>query len=141
MDCLYRRRREAQTIGLGNVVDNYQNGAEHDSVFRSYKKRLLQGLISDAIDDSATLNQFSGAVFNKKIEQYKRMDQEWSRLSRQEAYCRLASNVPNFTREAAHSSELGILQRCIKSGGRGVSIRKLFDQIPNLFVCACAPVC
>lgn len=130
---------EAQTIGLGNVVDNYQNGAEHDSVFRSYKKRLLQGLISDAIDDSATLNQFSGAVFNKKIEQYKRMDQEWSRLSRQEAYCRLASNVPNFTREAAHSSELGILQRCIKSGGRGVSIRKLFDQIPNLLsrLCPC----
>ncbi|MGN1026241.1 MAG: DUF3320 domain-containing protein, partial [Faecousia sp.] len=53
--------------------------------------------------------------------------------------CRLASKVPNFTREAAHSSELGILQRCIKSGGRGVSIRKLFDQIPNLLprLCPC----
>ena len=63
---------------------------------------------------------------------YKRLDKEWTRLSQQEIYCRLAIKVPNFTREAAHSSELGILQRCIKSGGRGVSIRKLFDQIPNL---------
>ncbi len=131
--------QEARAMGLGNIVDSYENGAEHDLVFKSYKKALLQGLIADAIDESGTLNQFSGAVFNKKIEQYKRMDKEWARLSQQEAYCRLASKVPNFTKEAAHSSELGILQRCIKSGGRGVSIRKLFDQIPNLLprLCPC----
>ena len=130
---------DAKAIGLANVVSSYENGADHDVVFRSYKKALLQGLISSAIDESGALNQFSGAVFNKKIEQYKRMDQEWTRLSQQEAYCRLASKVPNFTREAAHSSELGILQRCIKSGGRGTSIRKLFDQIPNLLprLCPC----
>ena len=130
---------EAKAMGLGNVVGSYESGADHEVVFQSYKKALLQGLISDAIDESGALNQFSGAVFNKKIEQYKRMDQEWTRLSQQEAYCRLASKVPNFTREAAHSSELGILQRCIKSGGRGTSIRKLFDQIPNLLprLCPC----
>lgn len=130
---------EARTIGLGNVVSSYENGAEHDTVLASYKKAILQGLIADAIDDSGVLNQFSGAVFNKKIEQYKRMDREWAQLSQQEVYCRLASKVPDFTREAAHSSELGILQRCIKSGGRGVSIRKLFDQIPNLLprLCPC----
>ncbi len=130
---------EAKAMGLNNVVSSYENGADHNDVYRSYKKAVLQGLISDAIDESGALNQFSGAVFNKKIEQYKRMDQEWTRLSQQEVYCRLASKVPNFTREAAHSSELGILQRCIKSGGRGTSIRKLFDQIPNLLsrLCPC----
>ena len=130
---------DAKAMGLGNVVDHYASGADPDTVFRSYKKALLRGLISDAIDESGALNQFSGAVFNKKIEQYKRMDQEWTRLSQQEVYCRLASKIPNFTREAAHSSELGILQRCIKSGGRGTSIRKLFDQIPNLLprLCPC----
>ena len=131
--------QEAKAMGLDNVVSSYENGADHDDVYRSYKKALLQGLISDAIDESDALNRFSGAVFNKKVEQYKRMDQEWTRLSQQEIYCRLASKVPNFTREAAHSSELGILQRCIKSGGRGTSIRKLFDQIPNLLprLCPC----
>ena len=130
---------EAKSIGLANVVEQYASGAEHDSIYAAYQKALLQGLICDAIDESGTLNKFSGAVFSKKIEQYKRMDQEWTILSQQEIYCRLASKVPNFTREAAHSSELGILQRCIKSGGRGTSIRKLFDQIPNLLsrLCPC----
>lgn len=127
---------EAKSIGLANVVESYESRADID-VFAAYKKALLQGLIADAIDGSGELSQFSGAVFNEKIQQYKRMDKEWTRLSQQEIYCRLAGRVPNFTREAAHSSELGILQRCIKSGGRGVSIRKLFDQIPNLLARLC----
>ncbi|MBD5101353.1 MAG: DUF3320 domain-containing protein [Subdoligranulum sp.] len=130
---------QAREIGLGNVVDSYENGAAHDVIYLSYQKALLQGLISEAIDENGALGQFSGAVFNQKIEQYKYMDRQWTQLSRQEIYCRLASKVPDFTREAAHSSELGILQRCIRSGGRGTSIRKLFDQIPNLLrrLCPC----
>lgn len=130
---------DATALGLENVVTSYRNGAAHEDIVPAYKKALLQGLIGNAIDESGALNRFSGAVFNKKIEQYKRLDDEWARLSQQEVYCRLASKVPNFTREAAQSSELGILQRCIKSGGRGTSIRKLFDQIPNLLprLCPC----
>ena len=130
---------EAEAAGLGNVVESYRAGADHEDILPSWRKILLQGLICDAIDTDDTLNQFSGAVFNQKIDQYRRMDTQWTELSRQEIYCRLAAKVPNFTQEAAHSSELGILQRCIKSGGRGVSIRKLFEQIPNLLprLCPC----
>ena len=131
--------QEAREMGLENVVRSYEQGAPHDDIFPAYKKGLLQGLISGAIDQSECLNGFSGAVFNKKIQQYKEMDQEWCRLSQEEIYCRLASKVPNFIKEASGSSELGILQRCIKNGGRGTSIRKLFDQIPNLLprLCPC----
>ncbi len=131
--------QEAEAVGLKAVADCYRSGESHENILPIYRKALLYGLISDAIDSSDVLNAFSGAVFNEKIEQYRRADQQWRELSQQEAYCRLASKVPDFTREAAHSSELGILQRCIKSGGRGVSIRKLFDQIPNLLprLCPC----
>lgn len=129
---------EAKAAGLANVAQCCEAGGNPD-VLGAYEKALLQGLIMNAIDESGALNQFSGAVFNEKIQQYRRMDKEWTRISREEVYCRLASKVPNFTKEAAHSSELGILQRCIKSGGRGTSIRRLFDQIPNLLprLCPC----
>ena len=131
--------REAEALGLANAVQGYEAGIAHDDLVPAWRRALLQGLICDAIDDSADLNAFSGVVFNKKIQQYKRMDREWTELSKQEIYCRLASKVPDFTREAAQSSELGILQRNIRSGGRGVSIRRLFDQIPNLLprLCPC----
>ena len=130
---------EVRALGLENVAACCEEGMDHDHVLAAYKKAMLQGLIFDALDESETLNQFSGPVFNKLIQQYQQMDQQWASLSRQEVYCRLASKVPDFTREAAHSSELGILQRFIKSGGRGTSIRKLFDQIPTLLprLCPC----
>ena len=131
--------REVEALGLSNVTAGYGAGISHDDLLPAWRRVLLQGLICDAIDGSDTLNAFSGPVFNKKIDQYKRMDREWTELSKQEIYCRLAAKVPNFTLEAAQSSELGILQRNIRSGGRGVSIRRLFDQIPNLLprLCPC----
>ncbi len=131
--------KEAEALGLDNIVRYYEAGGEHHRVFPAYKKALLQGLINHAIDEADSLNSFSGAIFNKKISRYKILDEEWCRLSQEETYCRLASKVPNFTKEAAQSSELGILQRAIKSGGRGISIRRLFDQLPNLLprLCPC----
>jgi len=40
--------------------------------------------------------------------------------------------VPSFTQEASQSSEIGILQKNIRNNGRAVSIRRIFDEIPNL---------
>lgn len=130
---------EAAAEGLFNVITAFEAGAAADTLLPAYRKALLRGLIASAIDESDTLSRFSGTVFNEKIEQYRRMDSEWTRLSQEEVYCRLASRIPNFTKEAAQSSELGILQRCIRSNGRGVSLRKLFDQIQNLLprLCPC----
>lgn len=66
---------EAKAAGLANVVQCCKAGGEPD-VLGAYQKALLQGLIMCAIDESGTLNQFSGAVFNEKIQQYQRMDKE-----------------------------------------------------------------
>ncbi len=131
--------QEASSLGLETVVACYRNGLDHDQVLPAYHKSMYQALASRYIDESPVLTSFSGAIFNEKIQQLKRMDQEMMQLTRQEIYCRLAAKVPSFTKEAAQSSELGILQRAIRSNGRGISIRKLFEQIPNLLprLCPC----
>ena len=130
---------EAEAAGLSPAVQAYREGISHSDVKGAYIKTISKDMAVKAIDGSSALNKFSGPVFNEKIEQFKRMDQEITELTKQEIYCRLASKIPNFSREAAQSSELGILQKAIRSGGRGVSIRKLFDQIPNLLrrLCPC----
>ncbi len=130
---------ESETVGLAPVVQAYREGIAHNEVKGAYIKTISKALAMKAIDGSSALNKFSGPVFNEKIVQFRRMDQEITELTKQEIYCRLASKIPNFAREAAQSSELGILQKAIRSGGRGVSIRKLFDQIPNMLkrLCPC----
>ena len=125
-------RSDAYSEGLGNVVDAYVDRLEHYQVASAYKKALYRVLASLAIDSSPTLNTFSGALFNEKVAKYKAIDQRLTALTRREIFCRLASNVPSLAKEGAKSSEAGILQRAIRSGGRGVSIRKLFEQLPNL---------
>ncbi len=131
--------RDVADCGIPQLVAAYRHGMAHEDLWPAYRKALCQSLASTHIDNDPALYDFSGAVFNEKIKQLKRMDQELMSLTRQEIFCRLAARVPSFTKEAAQSSELGILQRAIRSNGRGMSIRKLFQQIPNLLprLCPC----
>ncbi len=131
--------KEVENTGLYALVCAYKTSLSHTEIIPTYKKAVLYRLITEAIDNRPSLNCFSGAVFNEKVEQFRRIDKELTELSRQEIYCRLASRVPNFVAAAAQSSELGILQKNIKSGGRGTSIRKLFEDIANLLprLCPC----
>ena len=128
---------EASKKGLSPVIAAYEDGMDHDDIVPAYKRAVYQAMAIYAIDHSEALNTFSGTMFNEKIEQYKKIDKDYVELTKKEIFCRLAARVPNFTREAAQSSELGILQRAIRSNARGISIRKLLDQIPELLVRLC----
>ncbi len=131
--------REAEDRGLGPVVRAYEGGLAHEEVRGAYERGLYRSLVESTMDSDPALSSFSGALFDEKIRQFRQVDGELERLARREIYCRLAARVPSFAREAAHSSEVGILQRAIRSGGRGISIRRLFEQIPNLLpkLCPC----
>ena len=128
---------EARQEGLNSILDAYTEGLDHDLVLAAWQKAVSRELAIQGIDASQVLNHFAGTVFNEKIAHFARLDQEMELLTRREIFCRLASKLPNFPKEAAQSSEVGILQRAIRSGGRGLSLRKLFDQIPNLLARMC----
>lgn len=130
---------EADAQGLGPMVKAYEKGLPHEDAEAAWLRALYQALAEDAIRSEPALQTFSGALFNEKVAQFRRTDRELEQLAREEIFCRLAARVPNFSREAAQSSEVGILQRAVRSGGRGVSIRRLFSQIPNLLprLCPC----
>ncbi len=130
---------EALKIGLKPVIEAYETGMPHEEIVKAYRREITKELAMDVIDNDALLSSFAGTVFNEKVEQFRKMDAELTDLTRKEIFSRLAANVPNFSRETAQSSELNILLRAIKNGGRGLSIRKLFEQIPNILprLCPC----
>ena len=130
---------EACENGLTPVIEAYRAGMAHEDVVRAFRRELCQELAMKAIDSDKALSSFSGAMFSEKINQFMKLDADLQTLTQKEIYCRLAANVPNFSAEAAGSSELGIIRKAIKSGGRGSSIRKLFEQIPNVLprLCPC----
>lgn len=131
--------KNAARLGLDPLVSAYKNGLAHETAAPAYHKGLYTALIHKSIEENPVLNSFSGAVFHEKIRQFQQLDMELAELARKEVFYRLASQVPNFTQEASQKSEVGVLQRAIRSGGRGVSIRRLFEQISNLLprLCPC----
>ena len=130
---------EAEACGLAPLVAAYRQGLAHDQVMNAGKRSFYKNLALSAIESAPILDEFRGLLFNEQIEQFNRLDQELRQLSRQEIYSRLSEKIPNFTKEASKNSEIGILQKAIRSKGRGISLRKLFDRLPNLLhrICPC----
>ena len=73
-----------------------------------------------------------GNTFEEKIRKFRQLSRQFEALTKAELYARLSAKIPAFTQEAAQSSEIGILQKNLRNGGRATSLRKLFDSIPNL---------
>ena len=84
------------------------------------------------IEAHESLSLFNAGLFESKIEQYKKIAKEFQQLTIQTLRMKLAAQLPNTTVDAMQSSEPGILQRAIRNRGRGMSIRRLFDQLPTL---------
>jgi hypothetical protein len=128
-----RSKNEALAAGLDNVVEPLIQGRIHSNYIEevflyNFYKMWLQLETSE----EKLLAHFVRSDFEDSIKSFNDLDEQFAYLTQQEVYSRLAARVPNMMQDAISSSEPGILQRAIRNGGRGLSIRKLFDSIPNL---------
>jgi len=107
------------------VIDSNNAEQEFERVIRL--NHFVQSIYS-----SDELNHFDADIYESLIKQYKEIHQQYTELSKQQLVAQLSAKIPNLSLEAAQSSEIGILQKSIRSKGRGITIRRLFDQIPTL---------
>ena len=99
---------------------------------QEFEKIIHLNLFIKTIYKFQTLNSFDADIYASQIQQYKNLHKEFTQLTKNQLIVKLSDRIPNFVQEAAQSSEIGILQKAIRNKGRGLSIRKLFDQIPTL---------
>lgn len=115
------------------VVDYFiQNNLPIGQWESSYLKGFYRSLAIYIFSQDKELTLFKGDIFEANIKRFRELNAQYQQLVQAELYAKLASNVPNFTIEAATSSEVGILQKNIHNNGRGLSLRALFDSIPTL---------
>lgn len=136
--CEYRK--ELQNAGLGAVVEfiEHEKVNAHD-VLAMVRKTIFKALAQKKIAENSILRTFEGAIFDDTVSLYKKLTTEFQKLSELELFSRLADNVPHVTDNISSSSEIGLVNRNISNGGRGMSIRDLLDQIPELIkkLCPC----
>lgn len=105
----------------------------------TFEKSVYHSCINLIIAEEPSLDMFKGKLFDDVILKYKKLKASFEEVTKKEIFAKLASNIPNFTREASQNSEVGILQKNIRNNGRGMSIRKIIDSIPTLLsrMCPC----
>ncbi|MDE5567427.1 MAG: DUF3320 domain-containing protein, partial [Muribaculaceae bacterium] len=131
-------RRKLEDLGFGGIVSMVEDGKVPVALITGfYKNSFYKSYAEYILDREPMMNEFHGMLFEEKVERFKSLISEFERLTRDELYAKLAAGLPALQKEAAQSSEVGILQRNIRNGGRGTSIRKLFDQIPDLLTRMC----
>lgn len=128
---------ECRRKGLGSICDAYEAGLPHDEVMAVYLRSIYRSIILSVIENEPVLNGFTGIGFNEKIAQFKKMDQEFMDLTKDEMFYKLTHQLPASNDSLEVSKELNILRRAISSNGRGLSIRSLFEQIPNVLTRLC----
>ena len=121
-----------RSFGIGNVADAYLAGkVPNEQLVRAFDCDLSRSIVTTLISRSSILSRFQGTLFEDTIRRFKEVLDNFGNLTMQELVAELSAKVP-AAGASAGSSEIGILQKAIKSNGRMMSIRKLFDSIPNL---------
>lgn len=128
---------ECRQRGLGPICDEYEAGLPHDKVMDVYLRSIYRTIILSVIENEPVLNGFTGTGFNEKIAQFKKLDEEFMELTRNEMFYKLTYQLPTSNDSIEISKELNILRRAISSNGRGLSIRALFEQIPHILTRLC----
>ncbi len=137
---IYRQfSAECKAAGLDVVCDAYEDGVSHEQLIDIYLRSIYKAIALYVIEQEPALNSFTGTGFNERILQFKKLDQEFMELTKEEMYYRLTNQLPKDNESVIFSKELNILRRAISSNGRGMSIRNLFDQIPHILpkLCPC----
>ena len=139
--CMWMQaRRKAFSLGLRPYVLAIENSCIQLNEYPgAYQKGLYKACISFIMSKDRNLSEFSGLMFEEQIRRFKFKAEHIQEISRKETFARVSAGIPDFSYEAAQSSELGILKKAIRSNGRGLSIRSLFNQIPNILpkLCPC----
>lgn len=114
-------------------------GMNPDEMANAYLRAFYTGSARRIIDADRRLMLFNGLVFEDIIKKYRSLTRQMQQLSKEALFFRLASKLPSLTMLAHESSEIGILRRNIRNGGRGRSIRSIIDAIPELLpkLCPC----
>ncbi len=108
-----------------------------DDILSCFKKCVYYNFVRSEISLDERLCQFSGLALEEMIERFKSLSEEYERLTRTELYRTLVGRLPTPREDGEHNLEKVVLLRAQKNGVKGVTLRKLFTQIPTIMKCAC----
>ena len=132
--CMYKKTAEALIqSGLTFMTDALENGAvTSENIIGSFEKNIYKNYLQTNIPLDPVLSKFSAGVLEEKAESLRVTLDEFSRLTKDAIYEKLISRLPTASTEGALSLEVANFNRLSKANLRGMGLRKLFEETPEL---------
>lgn len=132
--CMYRYESGVLAQkGYGAAVSRLeQEGFAPHHWQQAFLKGIYEAVANRQMDQLPALSRFSSQLYTDAIHRFGELLNHFQQLSRQQIAATVGSRIPSLIAEAAKGTEVAILQKAIANNGRGISIRQLFEQIPNL---------
>ncbi|MBR5512364.1 MAG: DUF4011 domain-containing protein [Ruminococcus sp.] len=122
--------RRLEEYGISNVIKTYFDGdILSDNLVKAFECDVCRGYVFKIISETPALAEFQGSIFEDTIRKFNISLEKFRCLTIAELKAKLSARIPD--NETA-DSELLVLKKAIKNGGRGMSIRRLFENIPAL---------
>ena len=132
--CMYKKTAKAlNEAGLTFITDALENGAvTSENIIDSFEKNIYKNFLQTNIPLDPVLSRFSAAICEEKSESLRLTMEEFARLTKESIRSKLISRLPTADTEGALSLETANFQRLAKANLRGMGLRKLFEEIPEL---------
>ena len=135
-----KQKARLRGMGLGFITDEFENGnITPDRIEDFFFKSFYRSYSIHILSIEKGLGVFTGKLFESFISKFRREDDAFREKTRRELYFRIGSRVPGLFDAMSSSEEMRILRRAIRNNSRGISLRRLFESIPNLLprLCPC----
>ncbi|MFH0960860.1 MAG: AAA domain-containing protein, partial [Pseudomonadota bacterium] len=124
-------RSEAVTFGLKPLVDAIENGSiKLEGVKTSFTTGYARWWLNSTVDCDEVLRGFISAEHEKRIADFKVLDDRVTQLTRDYIRASICSNLPG-QEDSNKNSEWGILRREMQKKKRHIPLRELITSIPN----------
>ena len=132
--CMYRKTAQAlDEAGLTFITDALESGnVTGENIVDSFEKNIYKNFLQTNIPLDPVLAHFSAAVCEEKAESLRLTMDEFSRMTKESIRAKLISRLPTQSTEGSLSIEVANFNRMAKSNLRGMGLRKLFEEIPEL---------
>ncbi len=130
--CAWRKVRvKAITSGLAPLVDAVESGAvELDKVGEAFRVGYAHWWINSVVDGDDVLRNFVSATHEKRIADFRALDDRISELTRSYIRAGLCAGLPD-QQEPSKNSDWGILRHEMQKKKRHMPLRELMNRIPQ----------
>jgi very-short-patch-repair endonuclease len=131
--CAWRKARtEAVAAGLATLVEAVERGLvlpEHIS--STFEVNYCRWWLSAAVENEFALRTFVSAEHERRIGDFRALDDKFTELTQQWIRARLCATLP-LAEMVQRSSEWGVLRNEIVKKKRHLPLRELMSRIPNV---------